>query len=76
MLTVFLTGCQEGMSNSEEKSQQATQNNQIDIQGVTVYTTAKDTDKRLTLTDELTFEPGVRLRALSKPLKPAQNIQH
>jgi glucosylceramidase len=25
-----------------------------------VYTTAKDTDKRLTLTDELIFEPGIQ----------------
>ena len=27
---------------------------------VMVYTTAKDTDKRLSLTDKLTFEPGVQ----------------
>ena len=27
---------------------------------VLVYTTAKDTDKRLSLTDTLTFEPGVQ----------------
>jgi len=60
ILAVFLAGCQEGMSSSQEKSQQDAKQDPLDIQGVTVYTTAKDTDKRLTLTDKLTFEPGVQ----------------
>ena len=72
MLTALLAGCQENKSNSEEESGLGA----VSVDKVTVYTTAKDTDKRLTITDQLTFEPGVRLRALSQPLKPAQNTQH
>ena len=56
MLTALLAGCQENKSNSEEESGLGA----VSVDKVTVYTTAKDTDKRLTITDQLTFEPGVQ----------------
>ena len=56
MLTALLAGCQENKSNPEEESGLGA----VNVDKVTVYTTAKDTDKRLTITDQLTFEPSVQ----------------
>ena len=59
LLTGFLGGCQDPLLSSE-KPHQSLDLNSSDLQRVTVYTTAKDTDKRLTLTHHLSFEPGVQ----------------
>ena len=59
LLTGFLGGCQDPLLSSE-KPHQSLDLNSSDLQRVTVYTTAKDTDKRLTLTHHLSFELGVQ----------------
>ena len=58
---VFLSGCQERLVYAETRNK-SLEALEIESKVTTalVYTTAKDTDKRLSLTDELTFESGVQ----------------
>lgn len=56
---LFLFGCQE-QSVSSETQKQAANSFVTEELHAKVYTTAKDTDKRLTLTETLEFKPGVQ----------------
>ena len=59
MLAVLLAGCQEDLVYSGKPHRDSSLY-QHDLQQVAVYTTAKDTDKRLTLTHQLSLEPGMQ----------------
>ena len=57
MLSALLVGCQQ----TPVIVAQQTSGGEASVAGAAlVYTTAKDTDKRLALTDKLTFGPGVQ----------------
>jgi glucosylceramidase len=59
--TILLAGCQEQSVSSTKELNTFDQTTKTkSMLAARVYTTAKDTDKRLTLTDELTFGQGVQ----------------